>query len=199
MNRPEAMDDPPSHGMKNTFRQESEEFPMSRALKCAALVALAIVLCQVSWSGRANAQQAGGPAALSQKSLKGRYVCRVDSDGQYEDAVVVLVFGGDGTITYSNKILVSYDFENCGAGNNYPCPCSQTLTSPSGYTVTGQGAFIASLNWTPGSGNDSVCDASTFPDTWTGTVTNGAKSILFADNNNGNEDENGTGQCTKLP
>lgn len=170
---------------------------MRQTLKYIVLSALAIAVCGLSWSVPANAQPSA--AALSQKSLKGRYACRVDSDGQYEDAVIVLNFGGDGTFTYSNKILVSWDFTNCGAGNNYACPCSQTLTAPSAYTVTGGGAFVAVLNWTPGVGNDVECDTDTYTDTWSGTVTNKAKSIIFANNNNGDTEENGTGECTKLP
>lgn len=136
-------------------------------------------------------------------TVKGRYVCRVSSDGQGESAVVVLELDGAGNFTSSKKILISRDFTdtvNCGAGNNDSCPCVQSLTSPSSYTVGGGGAFQATLKWEPATGtNPAACDKVTFDDVWAGAVSPAGKTILFASTNNGDETENGPGLCIKAP
>jgi hypothetical protein len=165
---------------------------MSRKIKTMTLFATMAVCAFGMWSAQALAA-----------NVKGRYVCRVSSDGQGESAVVVLELDGAGNFTSSNKILVSRDFTdtvNCGAGNNDACPCVQSLTSPSSYTVGGGGTFQATLKWKPATAtNPAACDTTTFGDVWAGGVSSGGKTIWFASTNNGDEAENGPGLCIKAP
>ena len=164
---------------------------MSRKIRIMTLFATMAVCALGMWSAQALAA-----------TVKGRYVCRVSSDGQGESAVVVLELDGAGNFTSSDKILVSRDFTdtiNCGAGNNRACPCVQNLTSPSSYTLSGS-LFLATLKWAPATAtNPAACDKNTFDDVWAGGVSSGGKTIWFASTNNGDETENGPGLCIKAP
>ncbi|HUY19768.1 MAG TPA: hypothetical protein VMV15_11120 [Candidatus Binataceae bacterium] len=139
-------------------------------------------------------------AKFKNSSFKGRYICRVQSDGTYENSVIILTPNGRGGLSGS-KTLVSADFF-CArpAGSSVPCACAYSVDSGSTYAVNLDGSATAQLTWDAAGSNNGACPGN-FTDDWNFVLGGGGNSAVVTDDNNGNSSPSGPwpgfGDCTK--
>jgi hypothetical protein len=139
--------------------------------------------------------QSASAKNFTNKSLKGTYRCAMNSDGNYENSVVVVSADGKGDASVQ-KVLVSADYI---CPNGLACTCTYSDSTGS-YSINPDGSGSLTVNWTAGA-NDAACPTTGLTENWTIVLSKKSKQFFVATDNNdlGDYFHPGTGGCTKQP